>query len=212
MLRIGTPLAPGFRQVYLSLAMGLLGLVPVPIALSAPKAAPLRFSAIQAATENLFLKELQQQPGDLISRGQVQELFRRLAKLGWAVPQPREITDRVLADDQFLIKRLRTADGVKFMRQVSRLPDGYDRLDHLSQLPRGQKIVSELIRGPDGYKMLEYMTTSQGGTNLGKMLSDAPHGADFNAETGKIYTVETLERELRARFDASQKTASAPAR
>jgi hypothetical protein len=179
---------------------------------AAPVEKTLRFSAVQATAEQLFLKDLGQEKGDLISRSQVQELFRRLAKLGWQVPQPKELTDRVLADDQFLIKRLRTPDGIKFMRQVARLPNGYDRLDHLSQLQRGQKIVSELIRGPDGYKMLEYMTTSSGGANMGKMLSETPHGANFNGTTGKIYTLEALELELRARFDGGKQTARAKSR
>ena len=36
------------------------------------------------------------------------------------------------------------------------------------------KTVRDLIRGPDGYKMLQYMTTSAGGRQMGKQLSNAP--------------------------------------
>ena len=82
------------------------------------------------------------------------------------------------------------------MRQISSYPNAYDLLDRLSRLPRGRQTVRDLIRGPDGYKMLQYMTTSAGGRQMGKQLSNSPGAGKFNEPTGRIYTAEDLLRRL----------------
>ncbi len=61
--------------------------------------------------------------------------------------------------------------------------------------------------GPDGYKMLQYTTTTSGGGELGKMLSNSPGAGDFNASTGRIYTVDGLLDRLRQSRAASVKAA-----
>jgi len=87
------------------------------------------------------------------------------------------------------------------MRQISKYPGAYDRMDHLSQLPRGQRMLGDLVKGPDGYKMIEYMATAKGGQQLGKMLSETPKGHHFNRPTGRIYTAEQLLAQLKSRFE-----------
>ena len=63
----------------------------------------------------------------------------------------------------------------------------------------------DLIRGPGGEKLIEYMTTAAGGKELGKQLSQDPNGANFNAPTGRIYTVPDLLKYLKQQYDAQHK-------
>jgi hypothetical protein len=86
-------------------------------------------------------------------------------------------------------------------------PNGYDRIDRLSRLPLGQQTVRDLIRGPGGEKMVAYMTTASGGKELGKMLSNDPQGKQFNAPTGRIYTVAMLLDRMKQSQAAALKAA-----
>ena len=71
------------------------------------------------------------------------------------------------------------------------------------RLPNGRRTVHDLIGAADGYKMIEYMTTTHGGDEMGKMLSNAPHGADFNAATSRIYTANQLLAEIKKNYQQS---------
>jgi hypothetical protein len=102
-----------------------------------------------------------------------------------------------------LVKRLRSKEGKKFMRQAARYPQAYDRLDHLERLPDGQRILKQLIEGPDGYKLIEYLATAPGGKNMGQMLSSTPKGKKFNESTGRIYTQEQLLTRLKQSYAKS---------
>jgi hypothetical protein len=68
-------------------------------------------------------------------------------------------------------------------------------------MPYGQQQIADLIRSPDGYKIFEYMTTTQGGRNLGGMLSQGVNGRDFNSPTGRIYTEVELLKRLKKSYD-----------
>jgi hypothetical protein len=144
------------------------------------------------------------QPGGILARGEVEPLFEPLKLLGWQVSEWKSITDRVPADDGFLVRQLRTPEGRKFMAHVSTYPLGYDRLDRLAKLPRGPELIRQFIRGPEGYKMIEYMTETPSGNNLGGMLSQSPNGKDFNKPTGQIYTLDALLDVLKERYDEAK--------
>ena len=158
------------------------------------------FSAVTGAVLQGFEKQQTEKPEEIISCGQVEPIFARLKRLGWEVSEKEEILAAVPAENDFIVRQLRTTTGRKFMRQIARYPNAYDRLDHLSRLPHGKQTVRDLIRGPDGYKMIEYMTTASGGIELGKMLSKDPHGAGFNKPTGRIYTVSMLLARLKEAY------------
>ena len=49
--------------------------------------------------------------------------------------------------------------------------------------------------------MLQYMTETRGGENMGKQLSKAPKGKNFNKPTGRIYTVDMLLDVLKNLYD-----------
>jgi len=134
--------------------------------------------------------------GDIISMSNVRPLIEGLDRIGWAVPARKFILENVPKDTDYVVKQLRTEPGMKFMRQISKYPECYDRLYHLAAIPRGRQQVYDLIRAKDGYQMIEYMTTTQQGKNLGTQLSHSPHGANFNKPTGLIYTAEDLKAAL----------------
>jgi hypothetical protein len=148
------------------------------------------------------------QPGDIIARSEVAPLFAQLELLGWTVSDRRVILKKVPAGNDYLIQKLRTRRGRKFMRRIADYPSAYDRLDRLSWLPRGRQTVHDLIHGTGGHEMIKYLTTASGGTELGKMLSKTPKGTDFNKPTGRIYTAKMLLARLEKSYAAAEKAAS----
>jgi hypothetical protein len=139
---------------------------------------------------------------DLLSRKDADAAFDALAAIDWAIPHRQAFRERFLADDDELIRELRTPAGTKFMRHVGTMPEGYDRLDRLRRMPHGSQRVKELVKGPDGHKLIEYMTETDGGRKLGRQLSQAPRGTAFNAPTGRIYSVRDFLSVLRREYDA----------
>lgn len=138
-------------------------------------------------------------PTDLIVRSQVRGILASLDKLGWKVSDSKQILRETLADNDPLVAQLETEQGRVFMRQIATMPNGYDRIDRLRYLPRGERYLHDLIRGPGGEELIDYMATTRGGEELGRMLSEDPDGAHFNRPTGRIYT----ERDLLDRLGAS---------
>lgn len=154
-----------------------------------------KFAEVEAAVADVLKQEKDYQPGDLLTRKQVKAMLDRIERLGWKLADRGALEKKVLDDGSFLVGKLGTTTGKKFMRQIEDLSMAYDRLDRLSQLPQGRNTVVRLIRGPDGYKLFDYMSNDKGGRELAKMLSNNGKG-DFNQPTGNIYTEEQLLREL----------------
>jgi hypothetical protein len=162
-------------------------------------------SEIRQAVLRHFQAKPDYQSGDLITREEVDPLLVKLQRMGLPLPDAKEILAKVPSKGEGFVALLSTRDGRKFMRQISTFENGYDRVDRLSRIPLGQQTLRDLIRGPDGYKMVEYMTTAQGGKELGRQLSNTPNGANFNAPTGRIYTDEQLLTRLERSHAAALK-------
>ncbi|MDA0834874.1 MAG: hypothetical protein O2955_14015 [Planctomycetota bacterium] len=159
---------------------------------------------VEAAVQIQLAEISYYEPGDIIAQDDVAPLWDQFAEIGWTVDTDvrKEYTQHLLPSSDFLVKKLReTKLSRKFMRQIARLPNGYDRTDRLRRLPYGERRIKELIRGPDGYKLIEYMTTSEGGKNLGRQLSRDPGGKNFNSTTGILYTETMLLESLKSRYD-----------
>jgi len=165
------------------------------------------FRRIEQAVRNHFKSLPQYRPGDIITRSDVEPIFKHRKLLGWLGADRTAILSQLPKDDEFLVRQLRTPAGRKFAARIADYPDGFDRLERLSRLPRGQRMVRDLIRGPGGYKLIEYMTTTSGGANLGRMLSKTPEGSNFNASTGRIYTVAMLLGRLSESYQKAKKAA-----
>jgi hypothetical protein len=140
----------------------------------------------------------QPQKNELITQQDVSGLFKKFEKLGWEISKQdrKKILDRLLSESDFLVGQLRTTHGKQFMRKISKLPGGYDRIDRLRKMPHGKKRIQEFIKGPDGDKMIEYMITTKNGKNLGKQISSAKTGRNFNEPTGILYTEKDVLEHL----------------
>ena len=169
-------------------------------------------SEITAAVKQFFKDQKNYKPGDLITRDQIAPLLDRLQEMGLPLPDKKQILADLPNKKEFLVRQLSTPAGKKFMRQIARYPEAFDRVDMAdSPAARTAKRSSIWIRGPDGYKMIEYMTTAAGGKELGRMLSQAPDGHNFNKPTDRIYTadllVERLETSRKESIKAAEKKA-----
>ncbi|MCC7086457.1 MAG: hypothetical protein IT427_15765 [Pirellulales bacterium] len=175
--------------------------IGVTVAAAAPKELP-SFEQVWQATEKQLAKLPNYEPGDLISCQQVAPVFPILKALGWPVLDRDEILKLVPMENEYFVTKLRTKAGRKFMRQIERYPLAFDRIDRIGRMYMGDDNVDALIRGPDGYKMLQYMTETAWGKTMGKMLSQAPRGKDFNAPTGRLYTADALMLRLQQSYEA----------
>jgi hypothetical protein len=167
-----------------------------------------KFEKIEAAVWQYFQSQGNFQASMLITKEQVEPLLGGLASMGFNLSDTKSILDKLPAGDEYLVKELYTPAGRKFMEDIAKYPDAYDRLDRLIRLPHGRQTVHDLVKGPDGYKMIQYMTTAPGGIEMGKMLSNAPKGANFNKPTGRIYTVPMLLAQLQEQYRAMEKNAA----
>jgi len=158
------------------------------------------FKAIAERVQRELQRDTSYQDGDLLVRTTVEGVLKQVKALGWSVPREAELLRRVLADDDFVARTLRSGDGRVFMRDIKNLSGGYDTVDRLARIPRGEATLRGLIRGPDGWKMIQYMATTKGGNNLGQQLAKVPSGGDFNQPTGRIYTAKALLSELQKRY------------
>jgi hypothetical protein len=158
------------------------------------------YTSVQKLVRDYFASQPGYERRDIISQRDAVAILADLDKLGWKVADRREILDRVPADNELLVRELRTSAGRKFMRQMDRYPDAYDRLDRLTHMPQGTSTLKRLVAGPDGYKLIEYLTTASGGREMGKMLSNTPRGRGFNRSTDRIYTQRLLMQALKARY------------
>jgi hypothetical protein len=189
------------RRSFLATGLCLFVCGPAAVVAAEPAAKPLpAWPQVSQAIDRYYAKDKSRQPLDIITQSQTSPVFAELQKLGWKVADRDALLARVPADNDFIVKQLRSKQGKEFMREFTRYPDGYDKLDQLARLPQGKANVEALVKGPDGYKLLQYMTTTKGGANLQKQLSNAPKGKGFTNETGRIYTVEALKQELKKSY------------
>lgn len=166
-----------------------------------------QFSQIERAVQAYFQQLPDYELGDIITRSQVEPLLRREKSLSWLSAEQPAILNQLLEDDDFLVTQLRTQAGRRFLSQISKYPNGLDRLDRLSRLSQGRKAVDNIIHVRDGYKLIETLATTPNGTALGNVLSKTQEGADFNKPTGRIYTQALLLTRLKQLYQEKEKAA-----
>ncbi|HEX4415636.1 MAG TPA: hypothetical protein VH107_18530 [Lacipirellulaceae bacterium] len=171
----------------------------------AQQSTPRDFSTISRAIDTWFENQPEYQPGDLITRAQIETVLKKLAAAGVRVPDAQAISQLGLANDSYLVRELTTPAGRRFMHKLSHDPGAYSHLDRLSEIPRGQKTINDLIREKDGDKLIDYLSTTKGGQKMGSMMGSVSGGVDLNKPTGRIYTVDDFEAVLKT---ALAKTAS----
>ena len=162
---------------------------------------PLPFSEIQKAVEEHFKPTRDFQPGDLITRSDVQAVLGTLASIGWNVPRQDEIVEMALPDDDFLVEQLRSKKGKKVFDRVAKYPGALDKLDRMRQMPKGEATFTTWVqKTKHSAKLFEEILTTPGGQRL---LADAGKlngSKDLNKPTGRIYRVAELLTVLNAAY------------
>ena len=164
------------------------------------------FSKVEGLVQRHFASMPAHQPGDLISRSQVQPLFDSCEQLGWKVKDSATILNSVLPDSNYLVQEFRTPKGQTFMRKVATSPRAFDQLDQISRLPGGKLMIKDFLRFPNS----DLTFTDKSPLDVGRLArftprdkrSGTPTQADFDKPTGRIYTVKDLVTRLRKSYDA----------
>jgi hypothetical protein len=159
------------------------------------------FEKVEQTVDKHFAQNRGYRPGDLITSSDAESVFRKLEKINWKVADRKDILKLMLSNNDWMARQFSGDRGHEFMRHIADLPGGYDRVDRLRRMPYGQQQIADLIQGPDGYKLFEYMTTTQGGKNMGAMLSEGVNGENFNRSTGRIYTQLDFIKRLKKSYD-----------
>lgn len=162
---------------------------------------------VEKAVKSALALRKDYKPGDLIAREDGTGVFAQLKKSGWEVKNSAELSERMLPASDELVRELRGKKSVAFMRKITSVPGGFDRLDRLRKQPYGSRRLREFINQPEGYKLIEYMATTPGGKRMGRELSSKKHG-DFNAPTKRIYTEQQLLAELKTLYEAESSAVS----
>jgi len=121
------------------------------------------FKLVKETTLRHFSMLADYRPGDIITRSEVEPLFPHLKRMGWAMADRKTILHRVPADNDFLVRQLRTRQGRTCMREITNYPNAFDQLDRLSRLPNGLRTVRDLIQTEGGSKVIKYFTTTPDG-------------------------------------------------
>ncbi|MGH7137032.1 MAG: hypothetical protein ACREHD_14930 [Pirellulales bacterium] len=166
------------------------------------------FEAMKAAVSQHFKSTEHYQPGDVLSRGKVEPVLARLAKLGWNVSDRGDILKQLLADDDEMVRALRAPAHREFMQHVGQMPGGYgyDRLDRLARMEDGKIIVNRLMEEPGGWNLIRIMTETTEAPGMAQAFSMGPGGKDFAKPTGRIYTEAQLIARLKQSYDNAAKT------
>ncbi|MCO6457986.1 MAG: hypothetical protein J5I93_22000 [Pirellulaceae bacterium] len=156
------------------------------------------FSEIEAAVRQSFAGEGPRQANDIISRGQVARALKQVEQTGWIVPESEQLLRRVLADDDLLVRSLRTRDGRRLMSRVGGQRLMYDQLDRVAREPGGAALVRDLPRLPDAHLQAQHLEQFLPKIGSGR----ARRVPDFDRPTGHIYTVDQLLAALRELYQA----------
>ena len=160
---------------------------------------------VQRLTNQYFATLEGYQRGDIITQKHVRNLFKIFGRYGWKVPYQKEVLAKFLPEGHFLQQVFDSEQGRKFLNQIKKYPNGVDRVDRISRLPNGQQSIRDLIyKIPNGADWIKGMTTTKGGMALGRSMSKAPKGKDFNKPTGTIYFASDLPKILEALFRQTQ--------
>ena len=107
---------------------------------AAPRTATPDIGTVTRAVEAYFASQPGYEPGDLITRSQIEKVFSKLDDAGAAVPHAEQIAERGLDDGSFVARELSTAAGRKFMRKLAQNPGTFAHLDRLSTIPARREI------------------------------------------------------------------------
>jgi hypothetical protein len=163
------------------------------------------FAVVNQSVQAYFATVPGYQPGDLITQSQIAGALARIEDDGQVLAFAEALVSRGVPDGSFLAREFSTPTGRRFIRKAGKYAGGYERLDRLSSIPRGEATIRQLASERGGDKLIEYLATTKGGKNLGSMMAGVRQGVDLNKPTGRIYTAEELLSAIAAGLAAPQK-------
>ena len=171
------------------------------------------FSAIQAIVEQHFAERRQFRPGDIICQSDVLSLFPLFEAAGWKVEDRDALIKRMLPASDPLIGILRSANGIKFMGEVSDEKLIYDRLDRIVREPGGQRLLTDIVKLPDAARYAK-LKTEPGVPDLEDFLpkgrsGKARHVKDYDKPSEKVYTVDDFKKALQKSYSLAQRNVRA---
>src|SRR5688572_18369156 len=84
------------------------------------RAASPDMAQVEKLVSEQLARKRDYQPGDLISRADVEPIFNRLIEMGLQPADRESLYDAFLSHNSFLVRELSSPDGKKFMRTVAR--------------------------------------------------------------------------------------------
>ncbi len=154
---------------------------------------------VEALMSDYLEKLTERQETDLISRDDIQPLFKELEDIGWDVLDQKAIEGQLLEDSDWLVRSLRTTSGTKFMRKIAAYPGGYTQLDLLRQSSQGKKEVASLIKTPGGEELIELLATTKVGRNTSQRLAATRSGRS-KPQAPRLYTKADVYKQLMASY------------
>jgi hypothetical protein len=157
------------------------------------------WKTVAATAKQHFQSLPNYQPGDVLSQGQIKPLLAKFAKAGWKLSDQDAFLGQICADDDFVVRQLRSKSGQKFMRNMRGSAEQYDYFRRLAATKGGDRAVADIMKLNNGNDVLAALATSKAGKDISRRLADGPKTQDYNTPTGYLYT----ETQILARLKES---------
>ena len=122
---------------------------------SSPKGKFPTFEAVTRTVEKQLALNRNYRPGDLITAGVIDSLFRKLEKINWKVADRKEIAKQFLPESDWLARQFTGQNGHKSCDRLPTCPADTTASTAWPRMPLGQQQLADLIRSPDGYKLFK---------------------------------------------------------
>ncbi len=172
---------------------------PTPSTQTAPASVTRKPSAAELAQpiQQYFSAQPGFKAGDLVTRDVTRQLLTQLEKAGWQVKDADQLLEKVLPENDFLVQQLKSDRGRSFLGKIRSTPGGIDCLDRILRMPHGQDNVRQLIQKvPNGHEWIQGMVESSHGRRMTQQMAKSSTGRDINKATGRIYTVDELQKAI----------------
>ena len=158
-------------------------------------------AVVQRVVADYFSKKEGYEPGDLITRHNVQAILKQLRQRGIVPKDAKEILQAALPENHFLVELSRSTRGRRFLRKTKNEELIYDRLDRIAGVPNGQRMLRDLVKLPDAHRYAP-MRPAQGTPSMLDLLPKRGSSRtrtipNYAKPTGRIYTEADLVKRLR---------------
>jgi len=170
----------------------------------------LPFEEVKAAVKENLAKRQGYQPGDLITRRDVQPILAQLARKGFNADPSVIGFDPYLPDNHYMVGLLQTAKGTETLRQLKDHPGALDRLERLAHFPEGQKILRKVLLESKGTQGVELLLSAQGIRDLELEYGNEPTMKNFTVASGRVFDEATFVAHLETVHQLAEKGLKRP--